>query len=191
MYWSLPFVQEDTWEWTLVPVKNERIGAGNARDLFEVTGQPGWFYWGAFGVEGEAAQNTTLKVVTDTYENGFSLKQLFINGAYDRSSDFPSITRYDTEDNLFSLLWEPQPPLPFSDRIKIRLSAPNNEDITINTSITYITITDPQQFVRSYQRQNYGMLIDRMDQIADELRLIREEMTDTEVNRQSGSSIVR
>jgi hypothetical protein len=89
------------------------------------------------------------------------------------------------------LLWEPQPPLPFSDRIKIRLSAPDTEEITINTSITYITITDPQEYVRSYQRQNYGMLIDRMDQIADELRLIREEMTDTEVNRQSGNSILR
>jgi len=191
MYWSLPFVERDTWDWTIEPIKNKTIGAGNSKDLFEVTGQPGWFYWGAFSVQGENAQATNLKVVTDNYENDFSLKQLFINGAYDRSSDFPSITRYDTDENLFSLLWEPQPPLPFSDRIKIRLSAPNNEDITINTSITYITITDPQQFVRSYQRQNYGMLIDRMDQIADELRLIREEMTDTEVNRQSGSSIVR
>jgi hypothetical protein len=191
MYWSLPFVERDTWDWTIEPIKNKTIGAGNSKDLFEVTGQPGWFYWGAFSVQGENAQATNLKVVTDNYENGFSLKQLFINGAYDRSSDFPSITRYDTDENLFSLLWEPQPPLPFSDRIKIRLSSPPDNDVVINTSVTYITITDPQRFVRSFQVQNFGMLMEQVDDMTDELRMLREEIRGTRLRDDEENSIVR
>lgn len=191
MYWSLPFVEQNTWDWTIQPIRNKRIGAGNARDLFEVTGKPGWFYWGAFSVQGENAEKTTLDVVTDAYENGFTIEQLFINGAYDRSSDFPSITRYDTDKDLYSLLWEPQPPLPFSDRIKIRLASPENNSILINTSVTYITITDPQRFVRSFQVQNYGMVMDKIEEMTDELRMLREEIRGARIDRNEENSIVR
>jgi hypothetical protein len=191
MYWSLPFVDRNTWDWTIQPIRNKTIGAGNSKDLFEVTGQPGWFYWGAFSVQGENAQRTNLETITDNYENGFTLEQLFINGAYDRSSDFPSITRYDTDENLFSLLWEPQPPLPFSDRIKIRLDAPGNEDILINTSVTYITITDPQSFVRSFQVQNFGMVMERLDDMTDELRMLREEIRGTRLRDDEENPLVR
>lgn len=188
----LPLLENDSWRWDKPELSQESIAAGNSESLFEDPSYPGFVYFASLGVRGENAENAELQFDFDRFETNRSYRDLFRVGLTGSGGISPSITRYDTDDDVYAARISPNIPIGYLDNAKIQVRAPSDNSITVDGIGLNLNILDQERFSRSYQRATAGEVIDRFSQITQQLgrmnanmEAMLEQLGDIEVDRQN------
>lgn len=172
----LPLLSEDSWEWGKDELVNERVPAGRSESLFSSSGIPGFLYYGLVVVQGPQGEKTEVEIDLDTFQLKSTIEEAYTIGSTDAGSISPGIARYDTENNVYAVVFEPNPPLAYASNARINIVAPSQSDIRVDSDALRLNITDRQRFRRSYQEATLSGLIDEFGRVSEELRATNQNI---------------
>lgn len=180
----LPLLDRDTWRWDKAEITSQTVRPSITKRLFGDPGYPGYLFSGLVVVSGSGAEETVVKLSIDNYEFESSIKRAYEIGATIVGPKAPAVVRYNTTDDLYALLYEPNPPLAYIENIDISITAPENEDIVLESSGLKLDILDLDRFSRSYQDAVSGEVINRLQAVGEQMEQLNdnlEQLTDRDV----------
>lgn len=165
----LPLLAQDSWEWGKDEIVDEKVLAGRSEDLFNASGVPGFLYYGIVIVQGPDGERTEVEIDLDNFQLQTTIEEAYTVGSTQVGAVSPGIARYDTENDLYAVTYEPSPPLAYISNARIQITAPSETDIRVNSDALRLDITDRESFRRSYQQATLSALFEGFDEIASEL----------------------
>ena len=178
----LPLVSDSSWRWDKEELVDKRVPAGRTEDLFVDPISPGFLYFGVIRVIGDAGEKTELELDFDAFHYKVTIEDAFGDGITDTGAVVPSVTRYNTEDDIYALELRPNPPIAYLDNARISINAPSKTSIDVQATALKLDILDINEFSRSYQRATSGELIDNISSLeskVDRLNSNMRELLDT------------
>lgn len=172
----LPLLSEDTWEWGKDELVNEQVPAGRSEDLFSSAGIPGYLFYGLVVVQGPEGEKTEVEIDLDKFQLKSTIEEAYTVGSTDAGSISPGIARYDTENDVYAVVFEPSPPLAYASNSRIRIVAPSESDINVNSDALRLNILDRRGFIRSYQEATISGLLEQFGRLEDEMRASNENI---------------
>ena len=148
----LPFLKG--WRYHVPKVSGPvTVGAGRMKVLSEVE-EPGFALSYVFVLDNPRAEVNIryYDPVGNVMSYRFTPEELYVRGV--SVSGLPSVTLYDTANNVYTVAFVPQPPIAFySERApshSVILRAPDNSSVTlIDYRENIIVIEDPDEFISS------------------------------------------
>lgn len=168
----LPFIDGDTYTFENQVLRNRAIEPGN-EERVQISGVDRGYYFGSTTViQGEGGEKTEITIKVDDFVADTSIKQLFDSGFVSPQGITPGISRYDTDNNIFTAIHNPQRTIPFNDKVIFSQKATNTSDrLRAETSIFSIGIINEERFVRQYLEFTSPQLAvtDRIDEMVERI----------------------
>lgn len=180
----LPLLDRDTWRWDKAEISTQTVNPSITKRLFGDPGYPGYLFSGLVVMSGSGAEETVIKLAVDDYEFESSVKRAYEIGATVVGPKAPAVIRYNTTDDLYVILYEPNPPLAYIENIDISVTAPQGKDIVLEASGLKLDILDIDRFSRSYQDVVSGEVINRLQAVGEQMKQLNnnlEQLTDRDV----------
>lgn len=165
----LPLLADDSWRWGKEELVDERVPAGRAENLFDASGLPGYLYYGLVVVQGTNGERTEVEIDIDQFQLKSTIEEAYNVGSTQPGPVSPGIGRYDTDNDLYSVIYQPNIPLAYVSNARIKITAPSQNDIVVNSDALRLDITDLRRFRESYQEATISQLLDRFGAIGQEL----------------------
>jgi len=165
----LPLLSDSSWKWDKRELVDEAVPAGRNKTIFGDPINPGFLYYGIVTIRGEGGEKSEVEIDIDTYNLKTTIEESYNLGSVTPGSAAPGITRYDTDVNLFTIVYQPSPPLAYLDNLSIDISAPSNRSIRVDSNALKLDILDETEFANSYQRFTGGRLADAIEDFNKEI----------------------
>lgn len=170
----LPFIDGDTYTFKNQELSGGIINPGNKK-IVNVSGVDRGYYFGTVTViQGEGGERVELSIKVDGFTADTTPRQLYNSGFVSPQGITPGLSKYDTDNNIFTAIHNPQRTIPFNDIVKFTQRAPADSDgVFADTSVFSIGITNEEKFVRQYlQITNPELLGTReIDNLVDQILL--------------------
>jgi hypothetical protein len=146
----LPLIDGDTYTFFDQGLGGDPIRPGK-RETVQVGVDRGFYFGAVTTLIGKGAENTELSIQVDNFRADVTPKQLFETGFVNPIGITPGVSRYDTDNNIFTAIHNPQMPIGFNDTVRFGQRVPNDaESVIPDTTIFSVGITKPKKFVRQY-----------------------------------------
>lgn len=146
----LPLIDGDTYTFFDQDIGGSVIEPGN-KETVQVGVDRGFYFGAATTLIGEGAEDTEMSIVVDDFRADATPKELFESGFVNPIGVAPGVSRYDTDNNIFTAIHNPQRPIGYNDTVKFVQRAPDDaERVLPDTTIFSIGILQPKKFVRQY-----------------------------------------
>lgn len=172
----LPLVDPDTWRWKKEEEENRRIRAGRSHDIIRDPGNLGFIYYGQVGVTGEDGEKTEIDMSVDMFEYKVTIEDTFKAGLTGTGNTAPTVTRYDTDQDIYALTITPNPPIAYLDTARLSIDAPQRSDIILNASSIKLEITDRVEFARSYRKVTAGNVDEKIDDLLEKIDMLNNNI---------------
>lgn len=133
--------------WTFDPVDwdNKKLLANEEEIIYFERNELGWVLGAAMLFQGEGAENTTVTIDSGVgWTLDSTIQMQYLSGQTEKGFYYPSVTRYDKEQNLFNIVFEPH--LTYAFKNKIKVSVTPKSDIKASGSLVIVKITDKDRF---------------------------------------------
>lgn len=174
----LPLVSDDSWKWNKEELVDKEIPAGRTENLFSDPVTPGFLYFGIIRVIGDAGEKTEIEVDFDSFHYKVTIEDAFGDGITDTGSVVPSITRYNTEDDIYAMELRPNPPIAYLDNARVSINAPSQTTVNTQATALKLDIVNIQEFARSYQMATSGELIRGISSLENKVDRLNGNMRD-------------
>lgn len=165
----LPLLSDSSWRWDKEELVDEAVPAGRNKSIFSDPVHPGFLYYGLVTVRGEGAERTEVEIDIDTFNLKTTIEESYNLGSVQPGSAAPGITRYDTDIDLYTIVYQPNPPLAYLDNLSIDISAPSNNPVRVDSNALKLDIIDEVEFANSYQRFTGGRLAEAIEDFNNEI----------------------
>ena len=165
----LPLLANDSWEWGKDELNDERIPAGRSEDLFNASNIPGFLYYGLVVVTGEDGYLTEVEIDLDSFDLKTTIREAYNIGSTRPGVISPGITRYDTENDVYAVTFQPNTPLAYISNARIKVTAPSQTGVIVNSDALRLNILDERRFMESYQEATISTLLDSFGAVGEEL----------------------
>lgn len=172
----LPLVSDDSWRWNKEELVDKRVPAGRTEDLFIDPVSPGFLYFGVIRVIGDAGEKTEIELDFDAFHYKVTIEDAFGDGITDTGAVVPSITRYNTEEDIYALELRPDPPVAYLDNARVSINAPSQTTVNVEATALKLDILNLNEFSRSYQRATSGQLIDNISALESKVDRLNSNM---------------
>jgi hypothetical protein len=186
----LPLLEDDSWRWDKPEINQKTLAPGNSEPLFQDPTYPGFVYFATLGVRGNNAENAEIQFDFDRFETNRSYKDLFRVGLTGSGGISPSITRYDTDDDVYAARIAPNIPISYLDNASLEVRAPNTDEIVVDGLGLNLNVVDMERFMFSFQRATRGEVIDgfdrmieRLDRLNSNMEIMMQQLSDIELDR--------
>lgn len=131
------------------------------------------FYFGTVTtIVGQGGQDMELSITVDDFRADTTPQEMYESGFVNPLGIAPGVSRYDTDNDVYTAIHNPQRPIGFNDVVNFTQRAPNDGDnLAVDASIFSIGITEPRQFVRQYLE-----LVNPSILIRDDLELREDDL---------------
>jgi hypothetical protein len=174
----LPLLESDSWQWDKSELIDERVPAGRSKSVFDSSSTPGFLYYGLVIVQGTNGEKTELDIQLDNFQLRQTIEGAYTVGSTQKGAVSPGIARYDTENDIYSVVYEPSPPLAYISNAKIDVVAPSNDDIRVESDALRLDITDVNGFRRSYQEATISQMLDGLSQVERQFEQMNNNIED-------------
>jgi len=164
----LPLLSDDSWSWDKEEVVDEQLQAGRSKDIFANPNIPGFLYYGLVTVRGSGGEKCEVDIGVDTFNYRSTIEEAYALGAVEASAVTPAIARYDSDNDVYTLLYQPSPPLAYVDSLNISVDAPSEQSVRLDSIALKLDILDIDSFRRSYQMATSGELLQGIEDLRDE-----------------------
>lgn len=145
----LPLIDGDTYRFNNETF-NENIPAGK-RALTDVNTNRGFYFGITSTVSGNGAEDTEMSITVDNFKADTTPRELFESGFMNELGIAPGVVRYDTDNNIFTVVHDPQRVIGYNDTVKFAHRASDDSDgISVDSTIFSIDIIQPRRFVEQY-----------------------------------------
>jgi len=128
------------------------VNPGNKKEVSLAQETQRGFYFGTVStIIGQGGEDMELSITVDDFRADATPKELYESGFVNPQGIAPGVSRYDTDNNIFTAIHNPQRTIGFNDTVNFAQRVPNNADqLAVDASIFSIGITQPREFVRQY-----------------------------------------
>ena len=187
----LPLLADDSWRWDREELVDEQLPAGRTKNLLKDPLYPGFLYYGLVSVRGEDGEKAEVEIDIDTYNQKTTIEEGYLLGSTRPGGAAPGITRYDTENNIYAIVYQPSPPLAYLDNIEISISAPSRSGVVVNSSALKLDILDLDRIKSSYQDATLGEFRNTISGLAEELGRTNDILEELAAQREAiGESVI-
>jgi len=186
----LPLLEDDSWRWDKPEINQKTLSPGNSEPLFEDPTYPGFVYFATLGVRGENAENAEIQFDFDRFETNRSYRDLFRVGLTDTGGVSPSITRYDTDDDVYAAKISPNIPVAYLDNASLEVRAPETDSVIVDGVGLNLNIIDMERFMLSFQQatrgqviEGFGQVVERLDRLNNNMEMMIQELSGIELDR--------
>jgi len=147
----LPLIDGNTYTFVNEEVGGETISPGNSQ-VAQISGVDRGYYFGIVTtIVGEGGQDTELEITVDDFVADTTPREMFESGFVNPQGIAPGVSEYDTTNNIFTAIHNPQRIIGFNDEVRFRQRAPNEaSNLAVDSQIFSIGITKPREFARQY-----------------------------------------
>lgn len=175
----LPLIDSESWEWNTQSESNSNLGAGESIKLYDSTSNIGWFYWGLVTIDGNKAPNTTIDITSGRLNVDSTIEEFYNNGVTDRGPGAPSLNRYDTSEDTYGVLYEPRPPLAFTDQLTITLEGSEDSSVLVTSDMLELEVLDEQRFRESLEKALFRNVNQNLTNIDERLATMSAQIAQT------------
>lgn len=176
----LPLIDDsDSWRWNTQSETNSVVGAGSNKTVYESSTDIGWFYWGLITIRGEKGPNATINIASGRLNVDSTIAEFYANGVTARGAGAPSINRYDTQDDIYGVLYEPRPPLAFTQDLTITVEGAANDDVKVTSDMLELEILDEQAFRESLRNTVFKGVNENLGEMASTFQTISTQIAQT------------
>lgn len=177
--WLLPLVDKDTWRWRTQSEVNTQIGAGGSLKVYNSSKEFGWFYWGLITIDGNKGPDVTVNISSDRLSVDQTIAEFYDNGITDRGPGAPSLNRYDTNENIFGVLYEPRPPLSFTDGLTVNLEGSPDDSVRVTSDMLELEVIDMRGFKKSLREVLFSSVNQSIADVDDRLATVSAQIAQT------------
>jgi len=170
---------QDSWRWNTQSETNTNVGADDNLKVYESNANTGWFYWGLVTISGEAGPSTTIDITSGRLSVDSTIAEFYQNGITARGPGAPSINRYDTQDDIYGVLYEPRPPLSFVQELNITVEGAPNDDVFVTSDMLELEILNEQSFKESLRNTVFTGVNENLDSMASTFQTISTQIAQT------------
>lgn len=188
----LPLIDSESWRWDREIINQQQLRSAERVDLLSEPKYPGFIYFGTISIRGAEGNKTQIGIEFDQAETDRSIGRLFGSGATGSNGIGPSVTRFDTENDIYVTELTPTPPIAYLDNARISIRAPDSDGIEVDAFGIKLDILDIDMFATSYEQVTNGELINKMskvdkrlEELNDNIRALGEAM-DARENMRDG-----
>jgi len=146
----LPLIDRDTYTFFDQNIGGAPIEPGK-RESVQVGADRGFYFGAATTLIGKGAEDTELSIVVDDFRADATPKELYESGYVNPIGIAPGVSRYDTDNNIFTAIHNPQRPIGFNDTVRFtQRVADDAEQVIPDTTIFSVGILQPKKFIRQY-----------------------------------------
>lgn len=176
----LPLLDDtDSWRWNTQSETKTAIGAGDSLKVYESSTDVGWFYWGLVTIGGEAGPSTTIDITSGRLSVDSTIAEFYQNGITARGPGAPSINRYDTQEDIYGVLYEPRPPLSFVQELNITVEGAPNDDVVVTSDMLELEIIDEESFKQSLRNTVLTDVSENLEDMASTFQTISSQIAQT------------
>lgn len=176
----LPLIDDsDSWRWNTQSETNSVVGAGSNKTVYESSTDIGWFYWGLITIRGEKGPNTTIDITSGRLSVDSTIAEFYANGVTARGAGAPSINRYDTQDDIYGVLYEPRPPLAFTQDLTITVEGAANDDVTVTSDMLELEILDEKSFKDELRETVFAGVNENLEEIVSTFDTMSAQIAQT------------
>jgi hypothetical protein len=111
----------------------------------------GFYFGAATTLVGIGAEDTEFSIVVDDFRADATPKELFESGFVNPIGIAPGVSRYDTDNDIYTAVHNPQRPIGFNDTVEFSQRVSDSASQVIpDTTIFSIGILKPRKFTREY-----------------------------------------
>lgn len=144
IFTALPFLEG--WEWKVIDNDGAKLDANKSTNLKYAEGKPGWAWFASLStddpkaeisisIDGRKVADTTPKIQNEA-------------GLVERGINYPYVSVYDTEQDIYMVSFTMSPPWAYKDNILLTLTAPSSP-ITFSYDFVSIEIVNKRNFFKS------------------------------------------
>lgn len=146
----LPLIDGSTYTFFNQEVSNEQIGPGNRKKL-EIGAGRGFYFGTVTTIIGKGGEKTELSITVDDFRADTTPQELYESGFVNPQGIAPGVSRYDTTNDIYTAIHNPQRIIGYNDTVKFAQRASNeSEGVVVDATIFSIGITRPREFTKQY-----------------------------------------
>jgi len=136
----------DGWKWSPVDIDDEKLDPGEKFSYDLVKDRPGWVWFFGVTLTGNNAETTGIILRTDDWRLDTTIKTQYKAGMTEKGIYLPSVTRYDSTLDVYTINFEFVHPAPWKENLRVQITAPETNSIKLNGVLQKVTIEDMDKF---------------------------------------------